>query len=190
MSAQLPDLSVSAFLDAVAARTPAPAAGAVAAVTIGAAASLVAMAARFTDDEIAEVADRLRGDVLPLAEADGEAYGAVLDAYRLPRAEPGRQEQITQAMEHATDIPLRIARTGAEVAELAARLAREGNPRLVGDATAAALMAEGATKAAANLVEVNQVQGPLPESWLHEARKYTRAAEAATRTARRNDSPE
>ena len=153
------DRTVGEFLDAVAARAPAPAAGACAAITAAAAAALAAKAARFSPGELGELAadaERLRAEVVPLADTDGEAYGAVLAALRLPPSDPDRQERLATAVAAATEIPLRIARIGAEVATLAGRLEREGNPNLRGDAQAAALLADGATQAAVALVQINR----------------------------------
>jgi methenyltetrahydrofolate cyclohydrolase len=156
------DLTVGEFLDGLAARAPAPAAGACAAITTAAAAALAAKAARFSPGELGELAadaDRLRAEVVPLADADGAAYGAVLAAVRLPRSHPDRQERLATAVAAATEIPLRIARIGAAVATLAGRLEREGNPNLRGDAQAATLLAEGAIQAAVALVHINRELG-------------------------------
>ncbi len=177
------NLTVSQFLDAVAARTPAPGGGGVAAVTIGAAAALVAMSARFAEGDLTEIvnrADRLRDQVVPLADADAEAYGAVLDAYRLPKQQPDRAEQITAALRVAADVPLRIARAGAEIAAMAARMATHGNNNLIGDARTALLLAEGATSAAAGLVRINVDAGDLEESWLDHAEQYQQTARDAS----------
>ena len=79
------------FLDLVASREPAPGGGASAAVTVALAAALTAMAARFSTEHLADAddlaarADELRAEVVPLARADGAAYGRVLDAQRAPR---------------------------------------------------------------------------------------------------------
>jgi formiminotetrahydrofolate cyclodeaminase len=156
------DRTVGEFLDALAARSPAPAAGACAAITAAAAAALAAKAARFTQGELGELAadaDRLRAELVPLADADSAAYGAVLAATRLPREHPDRPERLATAVATATEIPLRIARISAEVATLAGRLEREGNPNLRGDAQAAALLAGGATEAAVALVNINRELG-------------------------------
>jgi methenyltetrahydrofolate cyclohydrolase len=183
---ELSEAPLGEFLDGVASRTPAPAAGAVAAVTVASAASLVAMAARFAQDahgddssEPAAEAERVREEVLALGQADGEAYAAVLEAIRIPRSQPQRQQQIDHALEGATEIPLRIARAGSQVGALAARLVREGNPSLAADAQAAALLAQGATAAAASLVRANQSLGRLPESWVGEVEAYEQDAQAA-----------
>lgn len=175
-------LTVGAFLDAVASREPAPGGGGAAAITTAVAAGLVAMAARFSADELATIADRadtLRAEVTPLVDEDAEAYTSVLEAARLPREQDDRKRRLTQALQTAAEVPLRIARVGSEVAELAARLVVEGNPNLRGDAHAGVLLAEGATQAAAELVRLNVEHGKLAEDWLHQARACsTRAAEA------------
>lgn len=177
--------SLTTFLEDVAERTSAPGGGAVSAVAVGMAAALVAMAARFSDKQLdvahdlAEKADVLRGEILPLAQADAEAYAGLIAAYRLPKDDLGREQAIAEAAKEAARVPLEIAAYGAEVALLAARLAEDGNPNLNGDAAAAALLASAATRTTANLVRIN-----LDE----EADEYAKAsqhAEAAEAAAER-----
>ncbi|MFF4763484.1 cyclodeaminase/cyclohydrolase family protein [Streptomyces sp. NPDC001292] len=182
----LADDTVAGFLNALAARTSAPSAGAAAALTAGAAAALAAMAARFSDStqsEFAEHADRLRAEVLSLADADGVAYAAVLEAVRLPRTTPDRRERIGQSLLAATEVPLRIAEKAAEIATLAARTAVAGNPRLSGDAQAGALLAEGATRAAARIVWINRDLGGLDATCTERAEGCLKVARQAVTAA-------
>lgn len=152
---------LTAFLDDVAARTSAPGGGAVSAVSVGMAAALVAMAARFSDkqlveaEDLADKADVMRAHVVPLAEADAAAYAELLGALRLPKDDPSRGEAVAAASRGAAEVPLEIARFAAETALLAARLAEDGNPNLRGDALAAALLAAASARACANLVRIN-----------------------------------
>jgi len=155
--------SVEDFLDSIAAETPAPGGGSVAAVVVEMAASLAAMVARFSREHwdgaagaVAQ-AEVLRARAAPLARDDAEAYEAVLTAMRMPQdLEPEvRNTLIGDTLSRAADAPLRIAETAADVAELGATLALDGNPNLRGDAAAAALLAEAAARVAANLVEIN-----------------------------------
>jgi formiminotetrahydrofolate cyclodeaminase len=142
---------VRSFLDEVAARTPAPGGGAVAAMTAASAAALVSMAARFSSsDDVAEAGDALRARLVQLADDDAAAYPAVLAA---------RGEARKEALRAATDVPRSIATTAAEVAVLAHGLVETGNPRLVGDARVAELLAEAAGKAAGVLVDINTAEG-------------------------------
>ncbi|MPZ81332.1 MAG: formiminotransferase-cyclodeaminase [Actinophytocola sp.] len=148
-------LSVGGLLERVAARTPAPGGGAVAAVTAASAAALVAMAARFSDRS-ATRAEELRASLEPLADADAAAYTAVLAAYRLPAGDPTRRTRIADALATATDVPRRVAAAATEVAALAKGLVRDGNPNLTGDARVAEILATAAAEAAMALVEINE----------------------------------
>lgn len=174
--------SLATFVEEVSARTPAPGGGAVAAISVGMSASLVGMAARFSDEyfdaayDLAEKADVLRDEVVQLAQADGEAYSELLRAYRIPRDDPGQDEAIAEAAQEAARIPLEISAYAGEVALLAARLADEGNPNLNGDAVAAALLASAAARACANLVRIN-LDDTAEE--FGTAAGHARAAEAA-----------
>ena len=187
MTDVLPERRLGEFLDAVAARTPHEGAGAVAAVTVASAAALVAMAARFSEGDLRSLAvraDRLRDEVLPLADADGHAYGALLAAQRIPRDQPERRQRIDDALEAATDIPVRIAEAGSQVAEMGARLVSEGNPRLIGDAQTAALLADAATRAAHGLVRINtDLASRAGVDWADRAETFRQRASAAAQSA-------
>ncbi|MGH3030696.1 MAG: cyclodeaminase/cyclohydrolase family protein [Gaiellaceae bacterium] len=182
--------SVEDFLDSIAAETPAPGGGSVAAVVVEMAASLAAMTARFArnhwDGAAGAVAqaEALRARAAPLAQEDAEAYEAVLTAMRMPAdLEPEvRNTLIGDTLSRAADAPLRIAETGADVAELGATLAENGNPNLRGDAAAAALLSEAAARVAANLVEINLATTETDER-IGRARQLAAAARAAAERA-------
>ena len=156
-------LTVRDLLESIAAETPAPAGGSVAAVALAAAAALAAMAARFSREHwdgaagaVAQ-AERLRARAEPLARADAEAYERALAALRQPRhGDPdARNAAIGRALEGAAAVPLEIAEIAGDVAELAATVAEHGNPNLRGDAAAAAELAVAAARIGAGLVEIN-----------------------------------
>ncbi len=164
------DQSLENFLDSVASSEPTPGGGAVAAVAVALAAGLAGMAARLSAGHLAaglaEQAEHLRQRVAPLAQEDANAYVRFLATYRSPENgdDPkNRRERVRTALSGAIDVPLAIAETGAEVAEVAALLARKGNPNLKGDAIAAALLAEAGVRAAAELVKINAMTGELPD---------------------------
>jgi formiminotetrahydrofolate cyclodeaminase len=148
------------LLDALAARTSAPAGGSAAALAVALGAALVAMAARFSSGHwegagaAEQEAEELRAAVEPLVQADADAYGAFLAARRLP---PGhkREQAVEAALASAVDVPLQIAELGARVGRLAQRLAERGNPNLRGDATAGAVLAEAGSRIGAALVGIN-----------------------------------
>ena len=147
------DLGLKEFLDSVPARTPAPGGGAVAAVAAALAAGLAAMAARFAPEswarreEVVRRADELRALVEPLADADASAYSAFM------------AERTAETLEGIVAIPFQIAEAAAEVAELAAVVAAEGNPNVSGDAAAGADLAAAAASIAARLVAINAADG-------------------------------
>jgi methenyltetrahydrofolate cyclohydrolase len=169
------DLALKDFLDAVPARTPAPGGGAVAAITLSLAAGLTAMAARFAPDdwgpraETVGRAEELRAGAEPLADADAEAYGAFM------------ADRTDETTERIVAIPFELAGLAAEVAELAAVVADEGNPNVRGDAAAGADLAAAAASIAARLVAINARTGD--ERVTTAAAEAARAAKAASRAS-------
>ena len=166
MTARYVDHSLGEFLDLVAKRQPAPGGGAVAAVTVSVAASLVAMAARYSADlldgggALIDDAERLRAGAANLADDDAEAYGAVIAAWAASRRDGhSRRQQVDAALTRAAGVALEVAELGAETARLAGRLAVEGKRDVRGDAATALLLAEAATRAAARLVALNVETG-------------------------------
>lgn len=165
MSVAFLDEPLQTFLDRVASDEPAPGGGACAAVTVGLAAGLCAMAARFSTatvadaGAVAERADDLRRTAAGLAGRDAEAYTEVLTAYRLPKDADGRKARIGAALSAAAEPPLAVAEAAVEVGALARRLEAEGNPNLRGDAVAGRLLAEAGCRAAVELVAANLAEG-------------------------------
>jgi methenyltetrahydrofolate cyclohydrolase len=161
------DQSLHDLLDTVAAQTPAPGGGCSAAWAGAFGAGLVEMTASFTlarpkyagvhqrMGDVRREVKALRRRLLELAEADAEAYEPVLAALRMPERHPLRERRLEEARSNAAEVPLATAEASAEVAERAAEAARVGNVHLTGDATAGAVLAEAACRAAARLVEIN-----------------------------------
>lgn len=176
-------LSVDDFLDAMATGDAAPGGGAAAAVSVAMGAALAGMAARLSTrhldeaDAIADRADGLRQRATPLADEDAAAYAVVLQALQLPRDDTDtRRQRIRDALSHAADVPLTIADVGQQVQQLAIQLAAGGNPNLAGDATTAALLAGAATRAAANLAELNLAQADIDDDRRRQAASLQRLA--------------
>lgn len=150
--------TVAGFLEQLAARTPAPGGGAVAALVCAMGAGLVEMAAAFDSsgqlDGVGERAHALRGRVADLAAEDARAYGEVLEALRMP-AGPERTGRLDAAVAGAIECPMLLLEIAAEVATLAADVAARGNRNLEGDAITGALLAEAAARSAATLAQLN-----------------------------------
>jgi methenyltetrahydrofolate cyclohydrolase len=181
--------SVTELCDTVAAETSAPGGGSVAAIAAALAASLVAMAARFSKEQWEDAAgavpqaEALRARLLHLADDDSHAYENVLLALRMPKEvdEEVRDAAIGDALSRAADVPIAIAEAALDVAQLACELAERGNQNLHGDAAAAAFLAEAAVRASANLVEINLATREGDER-LERARELV---EVVRRTSRR-----
>jgi methenyltetrahydrofolate cyclohydrolase len=174
----LGDRSLAVLLAEIAAATPAPGGGSTAAVACALAAALVEMSAGPPHERAAA----LRARALELADADLESFAPVLETQRLPADDDRRPERMRAALSAASESPFALAEVGCEVAELAAELARGGRPSLEGDAAAAALLAEAATRAAVRLVELN-LAGVPDDVRVRAAGEYAARAWAARESA-------
>ncbi|MCG3140136.1 MAG: Methenyltetrahydrofolate cyclohydrolase [Anaerolineae bacterium] len=164
-------MTLEQFHDELASASPAPGGGSAAAMAGALGAALVAMVARLTigrktyQDVSAEFenllprADALRAELLQLMVHDADAYRRVMDAYQLPKdtdaAKTARADAIQSALQHAANVPLRVAQACAEILEMAQRAAARGNKNAASDAGAGALMAEAGLRAALLNVEIN-----------------------------------
>ena len=136
--------SLQSYLDALGARTPAPASGSGASVAGAIAASLAELAARFSDEQgIADRLVELKTRLLELGDEDGRAYSDFMRT----KSDADRDRTV--------DVPLAIAESAGEVAELARTLVETGNPRVAGDAEAGAIFARAAASVCARLIEIN-----------------------------------
>ena len=160
---ELLDLSVREFAERLADGRTAAGGGATAAAVLAISAGLAGMAARASRDAweggpgaIAQ-ADALRARAVPLVEADARVYAEALETLRSrDELDPGeRDETIRQALSRAAEVPLAIAETAYDVAELASAIAELGTEEVRGDAAAAAVLAAASARAAANLVAIN-----------------------------------
>ena len=163
------ELSLTDFLDGLAARERAPGGGSAAALTVACAAGVVAMVARSSRGVwadapgVAAQALTLLDRASSLAGSDAEAWDDALDALRAaadptPDADrngPSRSFELEQKLDRAAAIPLEIAEIGADAAYLASQAGQHGDLAYRADASAAAALAAGGARAAAHLVEVN-----------------------------------
>ena len=154
-------LPLQEFLREVASPEPMPGAGYCAAISLAMAAGLVAMAAGASRGEWGEAkgaaaqATTLRERVAPLAQRNVQAYADAVARLRGAGDGGGQGDDLGLLLERAARIPLEIAEAAVDVASLAAVVAERGEQALRADAVAGALLAQGAARAAATLVEVN-----------------------------------
>jgi formiminotetrahydrofolate cyclodeaminase len=181
------DLRLGEFLDEVAAEGKTPGGGSVAALVTAAAAGLLAKVARESKDGWAEArgiaaqAESLRDRAAPLAQLSAEQYEAALRALDDPDASPSerRDFELGRAYARAAEPPLRIVEAATDVAQLAATVARNGDPSLRADAATAGVLAAAAARAAAELVAVNLTASSTDER----ARRARALAGEAARAA-------
>ena len=158
--------SLDGFLHELEAPAPSPCGGTAAAAAAAMAASLVTMVARgseaWTDGPgVASQARALRARLTTLGDDDAAAFEHVLVTLRNGAGTPEQRDYaLGEALVKAAEVPLQIAEAAADVAELAALAASEGLPQLRPDATAAAILAEAAVRAATHLVEINLATVP------------------------------
>ena len=165
-STHLFDAPIDVFLTRVGDASPEPGAGAVAALTAGAAAGLVEMAARATApdwrDAIATAAQAkaLRRRLVATADANAEAYRAARAALAQTRTGSTRGGGcFTATMTTSAELLVDLASAAADVAVLGAETAERCVPDLRPDAAAAVALADAAVRAAAVLARANLVTG-------------------------------
>jgi formiminotetrahydrofolate cyclodeaminase len=173
------------LLAALSAYDSAPAGGSAAAVVAAVAAAVVAKAARRSENRgAATQALALTDRLTKLAALDADVFAAALAALReaTGRGEleasgsESRDFQLGRTLDEAAAVPLAIAEAAADVALLAAEVARAEGSELREDAAAAAQLAAGAARAAAHLVSINLASRP-------EIQAKARAAVAAAAAA-------
>ncbi|MFL6073421.1 MAG: cyclodeaminase/cyclohydrolase family protein [Mycobacteriales bacterium] len=155
------------WLDRLASSAPAPGGGAAAAVQAAVGAALLEMVCNLTIgkpryaavEEAMTVAraeaSAARAEALELADADAEAFGAVSEAYRLPREQEDRPARIQQALVGAAEVPLRTAELATRLIALAGSIRADANQTVVSDVAVAAVSARAALESAVINVEVN-----------------------------------
>jgi len=165
------DLTLSQFLDALASKDPVPGGGSGAALAGALGAALVSMVANLTigkkgyeaveqqmKDLLAQ-SEAIRVELPRLLEADTQAYGQVMAAYRLPRAseeeKQARETARQRRLKEAAEVPCQIAERCAQVVGLALPAARMGNKWAVSDAGVGALLGEAALRSALLNVDIN-----------------------------------
>lgn len=164
-------MTFETYLDELASAAPTPGGGSAATVVAALGAALVAMVARITRantsyaprhalaDELALKADGVRAHALAAREHDEAAYGKVVAAMALPKANRDekmlRTATLQAALGGAAAAPLHTAEIAKRVAILTERALALENQHLASDLGCAAEFASSALAAAAWNVRVN-----------------------------------
>ena len=163
--------TVTGFVDELSSASPAPGGGSVAALCGSLSAGLLAMIAaltfskkgmeekRATMENLGQRAQALKDWFLGAVDRDTDAFNQVLAAMRLPKATDAdiaaRNAAMELANQQATMVPLEVLEHSIEALELAAVVARDGNPSAVTDAGVAGACALTAAEGAALNVRIN-----------------------------------
>jgi formiminotetrahydrofolate cyclodeaminase len=151
--------TVTDFLDRLAARTPTPAGGSVAALCTAQAAALVTMVARYCDAPVlVQRAELLVRRAHELMADDERAFGAVADAWALPREKSGEEERLSaigHALLAASEPQAQVVETAIEVLVLIDQLRPAARRGLLSDLVAAGEVARAGCAIARMNVESN-----------------------------------
>ena len=165
--AKLIDLTVAEYLDRLAADSPTPGGGSAAAVVAALAASLGRMAAVFTlgREKFAAVEAQVRqldqqltraeAALRQLVDEDAAAYQVLSAAFKLPKDDATRTDQIAKAAHVAAAVPLEIVALGKQVAADLTALRAIANPWLLSDVQAGLNLIHAAIPTAAENVRAN-----------------------------------
>ena len=160
MSINLQINSIESFLDSVAAKTSTPGGGAVASITGAQGCALISMVCQFSTNfeeakQMDNRAQQARASFLNLARADTEAFNLVMAAYRLPKNEPGREENIQSSLLRAAEAPRAMMVLANTLVDDTLTLIQRGNRNLITDTGMAAILIEATIRSCELNILVN-----------------------------------
>jgi glutamate formiminotransferase/formiminotetrahydrofolate cyclodeaminase len=188
----LPDLSVSAFMGAVAGTGPVPGGGSVAALAGALSAALGEMVSGFSLSKkelkeyrgrLQQLAERFKDVHLFLRVAiqkDSDSYAGVESAMKMPKTSDQekllRQECMQQALKTAALVPMEVAEKAAGLLHCFLELEPISNPNLKSDFQTGFWMAHAAIRGALANVAIN-LQSIRDEAFCGQLRERVRAIE-------------
>ncbi len=161
--------TIEAFVNAAAAKQPAPGGGSTAALAGALAAAMGEMAVNYSigrmdladhRDELAHALaefKRARQLLLELMCEDQAAYEAFTAARKLPESDPQRQGKFDAALLACIRIPQAVGATAAAVLQLCERLADHVNKYLISDLAVGAELAMATIRCASYNVRINSM---------------------------------
>lgn len=185
------------FVDEVSGDSPAPGGGSVAALAGSMGAALAAMVGNLTVGKkgyegsfeslslMAMEAQKTKDLLLAAIDRDTEAFNAVLEASRLPKATDeqikSRAERLQRANEEAALVPMSTARSCLDAMKHCLAAVKEGNRNSVTDGAVGALMAYAGLEGALLNVRINLLpmeSADFARNLLEQAESLKREAEA------------
>jgi formiminotetrahydrofolate cyclodeaminase len=167
MNEALTAMSCDDFVDAVAARQPAPSGGGAAALVGALGVALGSMAAEFTRGKrryaayeadltrMLDEAEGIRATLLDLVDSDAVGVIALTQAYAIPKDDPARPAALERATRGAISAPLEMMRQVCRAIATLEELGEKGSRLLLSDVGCGALLCRGALEAASLNVFVN-----------------------------------
>ncbi len=168
---KLVDHTVRQYVAELGSGSATPGGGSAAAGAGAMATGLCAMVARFTAgkqkyvsvapqmEAVIQTSESLTDRFLYLLDADADAYGQVMAAYRLPKGtkvhKTGRAAAIQKAFREAADIPMETLRSAHELSGLLVSVVKHGNPACISDAGAAVHLCRTCAHVAGYNVTIN-----------------------------------
>jgi formiminotetrahydrofolate cyclodeaminase len=167
----LEKIETGKFLDDLASSLPAPGGGSAAGFCAAIASALVSMVSNLTlnkekykenwpmMDEIRQKSETMRKVFIKLMNDDIASFNFYMTTLKMPKSteveKTSRRKAMQDALKFSTDVPLQMIDACSRLEELAFNAALHGNPNLISDAGAAALIAEAAAKAASYNIQMN-----------------------------------
>ena len=180
-------LSVKEFQNALKSSDPTPGGGTAAAIALGQAGALAIMVADLTlssskyedghevSNKVKELCENPILESDRLAEADSDAFDAVVGSFKLPKnteeEKNDRRSKIRETTLEAAIVPFKTAELGLRLLELLPLLAKHGNPNAGSDVGVSSLLASAAVKGALFNVDINL--NSLPEDMGTDLRERT-----------------
>ena len=196
-SAPLVNMTLTQFADTTASEAPAPGGGSIAAYAGALGAALATMVANLSahkrgwDDRWeefsahAEQGVEFQNQLLRLVDADTQAFDAIMNAYGMPKATEAQQAARSQAIQAATrnaiDIPMQVAQLAHDALDLAADMAKDGNPNSVTDAGVGAMCLRTAVLGAVLNARINCGDLKDADYVAHVQSRCAQLVESATR---------
>lgn len=196
MAEKFKDKSIEEFASALSSAAPTPGGGAAAALASALGASLVMMVANHTigksgyaefeelNRDILAEAKVLRDRLLAGMDTDAEAFGALMEAYSLPKG-GARDGAMLEGAAKATEAPLAVMEDSLALMRLAATMKGRSNKSLESDLVTAmhflraAIMSENCN-VAANLPEIEKGDAGLASKLRERAAAVVAEAEGLT----------
>ena len=159
--------TVTAFTEELASPAPVPGGGGASALAGAIGISLGDMVGELTtgkkkyadvEEDIQDLmrrAQALRTKLLAFVDGDAEALAPLAKAYGIPKADPGRDTVMENALRVACSVPMDILRACAEAIDIIEEFAAKGSRLAISDAGCGAILCKAAMQAASLNIYIN-----------------------------------